>query len=116
MACWPLDDRTAADAIIDAATSRIRTASQQSGRLPETGAVLVDALQDKDRARELVERVRQGLPSAAITTDREHPKLSGGASRGADASTGISSVAGRTRRRRHPVAMSAADRREDESR
>ena len=75
MACWPLDDRTAADAIIDAATSRIRKASQQSGRLPETGAVLVDALQDKDRARELVERVRQGLPSAAITTDREHPSF-----------------------------------------
>ena len=73
MACWPLGDTTAADAIIDAATRRISKASQESGRLPETGALLVHAPQHNDRAREFVERIRQGLPSAASTTDREHP-------------------------------------------
>ena len=74
MACWPADDRTAADEIVKQTIARISSMSRRrGGRLPKTGELLSNGLQNHERAVKLVETIRRSLPSRTITTDREHP-------------------------------------------
>ena len=43
------------------------------GKLPETGARLIDGLEQQPDPVELVERTRRLFPSATVRTDRDHP-------------------------------------------
>ena len=73
MACWPRDDNTPNQKIVEDAIMALEFMTE--GRLPGAGKRLKEGLEKHERPNELVEAVRAVLPSPTISTDREHPSF-----------------------------------------
>ena len=71
MACWPRNDNAPADKIVKQTIADVRHMTY--GRLQGAGIRLVKGLQEHRNREQLVERVRERLPSPTILTDRQHP-------------------------------------------